>query len=128
MPDDSEQHRRRSIRLKEYDYSSDGWYFVTICVQKRECVLGHVSKGDIVLSQIGRIVKECWEWLPQQYPYVGLDEWVIMPNHLHGIIIINGGKKGGSRTAPTELLAIKSKFRQGWRWEAVTALVNALEM
>ena len=107
MPDDSEQHRRKSIRLKEYDYSSAGWYFVTICVQKRECVLGHVSKGDAVLSQIGRTVRECWEWLPQQYPYVDLDECVIMPNHLHGIIIINDNRrKGGSRTAPTEVKSL----------------------
>ena len=102
MSDDSEKYRHRSIRLKEYDYSSAGWYFVTICAHKRECVFGHVSKGDVVLSQIGRIVMESWEWLPQQYPYVDLDEWVIMPNHLHGIIIINDNRrKGGSRTAPT---------------------------
>lgn len=102
MPYDSEKYDRKSIRLKEYDYSSAGWYFVTICAQKRECVFGHVSKGDVILNRIGQIVMECWKWLPQQYQYVNLDEWVIMPNHLHGIIIINNDRgMGGSRTAPT---------------------------
>jgi len=91
-------HNRRSIRLPEYDYSQDGWYYVTLCVLGNKCLFGKYTDGVIQLYQYGRIVEKCWKWLAQQYSYVHLDEYVVMPNHLHGIIII---RRGGSRTAQT---------------------------
>jgi putative transposase len=97
-----EEHHRRSIRLKEYDYAQPGAYFVTICVQDRECALGEVVDGGMVLNDLGRIVAASWSWLAGQYPYVALDEWGVMPNHLHGIIIINDdASRGAARRAPT---------------------------
>ena len=83
-----QKHHRRSIRLKGYDYTSPGAYFVTICVQDRACVLGHVVAGNVRLSAWGKIAAEKWSWLERQYPYVTQDEWVVMPNHLHGILVI----------------------------------------
>jgi len=80
-------HNRRSIRLPEYDYSQDGWYYVTLCVLGNKCLFGKYTDGVIQLYQYGRIVEKCWKWLAQQYSYVHLDEYVVMPNHLHGIII-----------------------------------------
>ena len=102
------KHHRRSIRLKGYDYTSDGAYFVTICVDKGQCVLGDIKDGVVQLTRFGEITWESWLWLETEYPYVQLDESIVMPNHLHGIIIIGkglgtGGSRstGGSRTAPT---------------------------
>jgi putative transposase len=95
---DPKIHHRRSIRLPWYDYSQDGWYYITLCILGNKCLLGKFIDGKIQLYQYGRIVEDCWAWLAQRYAYVHLDDYVIMPNHLHGIIRI---QMGGSRTAPT---------------------------
>lgn len=94
-------HRRRSIRLHGYDYSQTGAYFVTICTQNRECLFGEIVDGDMRLNETGRIVADSWEWLAEQYDHVSLDEYVVMPNHAHGIIVITDDCRGGSRTALT---------------------------
>jgi len=96
------QRNRRSIRLQGYDYSQAGAYFVTVCAQGRECLFGDVVNGEMQPNDFGTIVADLWEWLASQYGHVELDEWVIMPNHVHGIIVISGDCRGGSRTAPTE--------------------------
>jgi REP element-mobilizing transposase RayT len=79
---------RRSLRLKEYDYSRDGAYFVTICAHRRLCRFGRIAHDDVQLNAEGRIIASCWNEIPKHFPTVSLDAWVIMPNHLHGIIII----------------------------------------
>jgi REP element-mobilizing transposase RayT len=101
MKYDAKIHHRRSIRLPEYDYSQAGFYFVTICAQNHESLFGQVVDGQMRLNKYGRLVAETWIWLAQRYAYVELDEYVIMPNHLHGIIVISQERRGGSRTAPT---------------------------
>jgi REP element-mobilizing transposase RayT len=78
--------------LKDYDYSQAGGYFVTICTQNRQCLFGDIADGKMVLNDAGWMVSEAWEWLEKQYNYVELDKWGIMPNHMHGIIIINDGR------------------------------------
>ena len=83
-------HHRRSIRLQGYDYSLLGAYFVTICTQNRVCLFGEIADGKIVLNNAGKIAKQCWLEIPNHFPNVSLDQYVIMPNHVHGIIIING--------------------------------------
>jgi REP element-mobilizing transposase RayT len=88
MTYDPDRDHRRSIRLRDYDYSSAGAYFVTILVKQRECPLGEVVDGEMRLSEIGEIVRAVWDSLPQRYPGVELDEFGIMPNHTHGIIVI----------------------------------------
>jgi putative transposase len=101
------RYHRRSIRLKGYDYSRPGAYFVTICVQGGAFLLGEVTDGCMGLNNAGLLVQECWEWLEQQHGNVRLDKYVVMPNHLHGIIIVtdtveaDDACRGGSRTAPT---------------------------
>jgi REP element-mobilizing transposase RayT len=89
---------RRSIRLKDYDYRQSGYYFVTLCVNDRRNLLGGIDGGRMNLNDAGKIVNNAWQWLGEQYEYVELDEFVVMPNHIHGIICI---RRGGSRTAPT---------------------------
>jgi REP element-mobilizing transposase RayT len=94
------KYHRRSIRLPGYDYTHEGIYFVTICTQNRECLFGDIIDGKIKLNDTGHVVTETWKWLAIQYDYVELDEWVVMPNHIHAIIVITD-RRGGSRTAPT---------------------------
>jgi len=99
--DDSGPHHRHSIWLPGSDSSDPGAYFVATCTQGRLCVLGDASEGAVRLSGSGRIVEGIWEWLGFQFPYVELDEYVIMANHLDGLIMIhNVAGRGGSRAAP----------------------------
>ena len=81
---------RHSIRLPNYDYGQDGVYYVTICTFNRECLFGDVVDGTMELNEFGEIVAECWNNIHGQFPNVELDQWVIMPNHVHGIIHIVG--------------------------------------
>jgi putative transposase len=86
---------RRSIRLPEYDYSQEGAYYITICAQDRKCLFGGIRNGKIILSECGRIVDDWWQRMPERYSGVILDKFVIMPNHMHAIIIIGGDVDNG---------------------------------
>jgi REP element-mobilizing transposase RayT len=101
VPYDPRIHHRRSVRLRGYDYSQPGEYSVTICTQNKEHFFGQVVEREMHRNELGEYVALCWEWLARQYPYVDLDEWIVMPNHLHGILVITDGR-GGSRTSPTK--------------------------
>ncbi len=101
------KYRIETTRLKGWDYSSPGYYFVTICTRKKECVLGEVIDGKVCLTEIGEIARQCWLNIPGHFTNVEPDEFIIMPNHVHGIIIIarnvetqhlaSPGKRGVSR-------------------------------
>ena len=88
MKFDPDKHHRRSIRLKEYDYSQPGAYFITICTKDRGCALGEISNGNMYLNNAGQIVQSVWGKLPNRFEGTGLDAFVIMPNHIHGIITV----------------------------------------
>ena len=96
------RRHRQSMRLRGYDYAQAGAYFVTLCTLARESLFGEVVDGAMCLNRGGSLVAEAWAWLGQQYPYLDLDEWVVMPNHVHGIIVLEDHGRGGSRIAPTE--------------------------
>jgi putative transposase len=81
-------HYRRSIRLKEYDYTSPGAYFVTICTFNRKCFFGDVRDERVILSAVGEKAKTFFREIPKHFETITLDEFVVMPNHLHGIIVI----------------------------------------
>jgi putative transposase len=81
--------QRKPNRMPKYDYSSRGCYFVTICVQnKDEGILGKIVDGKTILSNIGEIIKKYWLEIPSHFPWIRLDEFIIMPNHIHGILVI----------------------------------------
>jgi REP element-mobilizing transposase RayT len=80
---------RKPLRLPGYDYSTPGYYFVTTCTQNMWEYFGKIENDKMILNDLGRIVAEQWLWLKQQYSYIELDEWVVMPNHFHGIIAID---------------------------------------
>lgn len=87
--------QRKQLRLKRWDYGQ-GWYFVTICVKSRKCVLGEVQKNIVVLSQSGNIVEKCLRSLPMRYTSIAIPDYVIMPNHVHLVVAIKQMKEVGT--------------------------------
>lgn len=84
-------HHRISIRLQGYDYTRAGLYFITLCCYDRAHLFGEVSNSKMNLTDAGRIAEVCWKAIPNHFPEVVIHEYVIMPNHIHGIIEISGG-------------------------------------
>ena len=99
---------RRSIRLKEFDYSQPGGFFVTIVTHQRRCLFGEVVDGNVQLSEAGRIINEMWRGLSERFANASADLFVVMPNHVHGIVTVgaqliapDGGGEGAMNRAPT---------------------------
>ncbi|WP_027369977.1 transposase [Desulfovermiculus halophilus] len=88
MPYNPAIHNRRSIRLPGYDYSQAGAYFVTVCAHNRACLFGKITAERMNKNALGRTAANCWEEIPVHYPHAALDAFVIMPNHVHGILYI----------------------------------------
>ncbi len=86
---DPQKHHRKSIRLQGYDYSQAGAYFVTIVTYQRDCLFGKIENEEMQLNDFGKIADECWRAIPEHFPAVELGAYVVMPNHAHGIIVIN---------------------------------------
>ncbi|MEK6565223.1 MAG: hypothetical protein AABZ41_00805, partial [Bacteroidota bacterium] len=84
-----DNHHRRSLRLQGQNYAQPGMYYVTILTHKRECLFGEIVDGEMRLSEIGQFAQECWMDIPNHFPHVSLDEFRVMPNHLHGILVLN---------------------------------------
>lgn len=93
------KHHRRSIRLSGYDYSQNGAYFVTLCTHNRHCLFGKIADGAMQMNDAGNIVRQCWDAIPIHFPRIEIDELVVMPNHIHGIVVIDG--RGTACRAPT---------------------------
>jgi putative transposase len=92
------KNNRHSIRLKNYDYSTPGYYFVTICTRDRKSLFGEVTSGQMLLNPVGEKIQSVWISLPDYYPGIEIDSYVVMPNHLHGILALNVG--AGPRARP----------------------------
>ena len=81
-------HHRRSIRLRGYDYTDGGAYFVTACTHERACLFGQIAGDEMSLSAYGEIALECWLDIPEHCPQADLDAFIVMPNHIHGILVL----------------------------------------
>ncbi len=97
--------QRKQIRLSTHQYSSTAWYFITIKTQDGKMLFGSVQNNEIVLNQTGEIVRQEWSHLETRLAFVKLDEFVIMPNHMHGILKIEGSAQISSTKRPSKLLA-----------------------
>jgi len=88
-------HHRRSIRLKNYDYSQAGAYFVTVCAQNRDCLFGEITDAVMRLNDAGRMIETWWHELAHKFPMIDMDVYTVMPNHFHGIVAIVGAALRG---------------------------------
>lgn len=122
---------RHSIRLKNYDYSKSGLYYVTICTENRECLFGDIVDGKMVLNNIGNMIEKWWNKIPKRFNMAKLDVFQIMPNHIHMIIHIVGagfipahGERATTRVAPTTLGDIIGAFKSLTTHEYITGVKN----
>ena len=114
-----EKHNRRSIRLKGYDYAQCGAYFITICAQNRECLFGNIQHNEMALNHAGEMLYKIWNDLPDKCPGIVMDEFIVMPNHVHGIICIVGAPLVGALSLETKkALSLETKKGSKDRTEA----------
>jgi putative transposase len=132
MDSAQELPRRKPIRLQGYDYSQSGAYFVTICVHGKRCLLSSVAGKFVELTPAGEIVRNAWNALPERFPRVVLDEFVIMPNHLHGILALVGeglappGVSAGKVSNAKATLAHPSSFAEA-RNDSLAEVIDAFK-
>jgi putative transposase len=104
MDNNPKSNHRRSIRLREYNYSQPGAYFITIVSCQRKNIFGNIVDGEMILNQVGKIVEKIWLEISKHFPNTRCDIFVIMPNHIHGIIeiieIVNDGPVGATHESP----------------------------
>lgn len=100
---------RKHIRFRNFDYSSEAWYFITICTKNRAHTLGEIENGQMHLSAIGKQANLYWNEIPKHFPHTELGEFIIMPNHIHGIIGINKKNKNTVRTRHSDTQLYNSR-------------------
>ncbi len=105
-------HHRRSVRLKGYDYSKAGLYFVTICCQNKEHLFGKIYDEIMELNDAGRMIEKLWYGIPNDFTNIHLLEYTTMPNHIHGIIEITAKSKSAQNTRINEITVTKPGLSQ----------------
>ncbi|PAX53277.1 transposase [Brunnivagina elsteri CCALA 953] len=115
-------HHRGSIRLRGYDYSQQGSYFITICTQNHECRLGKIVEGKMYWTFGGWIAYQAWIEIPQHFEHVELDQFIVMPNHIHGIIVINNISTNKEQLTTPELWKIVAYYKY-----KTTKLINEID-
>ncbi len=118
----SEWPQRRSIRLPDYDYATPGAYFVTVCTHGGECILGQIIDDEVQLGSAGAAVQEVWQHLPEHYPHLELDAFVVMPNHFHAILVLHEPAEAASEGGAVGLGSAKTTAKQHALPEIVRAL------
>lgn len=112
---------RRSLRLQGYDYSQPGAYFVTICTRNHLCLFGEIADGVMHLNNAGEMIQNIWNEIPCFYPGTEIDEWIIMPNHMHGILGLVGA---GPRACPDRAPSQGSRQQTGTKKLSLADLVH----
>ncbi len=117
---------RKNTRMKQWDYSRDGLYFITICVKDRHCVFGAVQNKIMRLNNWGRHAYECWQQIPNHFPGVIIDQFVVMPNHVHGIVVIEENHASvGNKYICSLTKNTKSKHRNMMKLSKIIATYKA---
>ena len=91
---DAPPSRRTSLRLPDYDYATPGAYFITVCIKGRKCILGEIRGAEMESDSLGKIAEETWAGLPHHYSGLSLDDFIVMPNHVHGLLWLNESASG----------------------------------
>ena len=118
------KHHRRSIRLRGYDYTRPGAYFVTIVTQNRACLFGEVVDGEMRLNEYGKVVYECWTGIPAHSPNATVDEFIVMPNHVHGIIVLTAIAATHAMVGATHASPLRA---HGPKQQSVASIVGAFK-
>lgn len=106
------KYRSESARLQPWDYSADAAYFITICTNGREYYFGEILESkQMNLSEIGHYVYKCWSDIPSHFPFVKLDAFIVMPDHIHGIIIINKNNVNGFTVGTQNIASLLHKSK-----------------
>ncbi len=126
MNNDLDAHHRRSIRLKSFDYTTVGAYYVTICTCRRECLFGDVIDGQMVLSGMGQIAQRCWEAVPEHFLQAALDNFIVMPNHMHGIILLTEPRTPQDDVGAQHAVPLPTVPRQRHFGEAIPSSISTL--
>ena len=121
---DTKIHHRKFIRLRGYDYTQAGAYFVTIMAYRRDCLFGEIVDGEMALNDFGNIADECWRSIPKHFPSAELGAYVVMPNHMHGIIVLNKTVGATQWVAPTK----PGKHPAGPKRGSLGAIIGAFKM
>lgn len=103
MDQGAKRYHRHSVRLKDYDYSSPGAYFITVVTHKHMCIMGKVISGVMKTNTLGLIAQECWQQIPDHFPNTFIEPFMLMPNHIHGIITIYEDDRSTIYRAPTTI-------------------------
>ena len=120
-----DKHHRRSIRLKGYDYGQSGAYYVTICCHQRRCLLGEIINGLMHLNLAGASVQSAWDSLPRHFPFIELDAFVVMPNHVHSIVVINKNEKNiDNRQFIESKAASEPRLPKGTKPDSLGAIIQ----
>lgn len=123
-----DRHHRRSVRLRQYDYRQVGAYFLTLCTRHRECLFGEIVDGEMALNEIGRIVSSEWERTRQIRTEVDLDSWIVMPNHLHAVVVITQPSKDVSTIDSQSHLTVGASVRSlGSIKQSLSSLVQGFK-
>jgi putative transposase len=120
------KYRIGSSRLRGYDYSLPGKYFITICTKNKIPYFGKIDAGNMILSETGKIARDSWMAIPSHFPNTVLDEFIIMPDHIHGIIIINNDvetPKLGVSTS-NEIIKIMKSGNPYWKSNSIGSIIN----
>ena len=110
-----DKYRIETTRLPDWNYAASGWYFVTICTENKRCYFGRIMDAQQYLSTLGKYAEACWREIPSHHKNVTLDEFIVMPNHVHGIIVIDGPewmgqlRRKGDRRRPKPLSSVSPK-------------------
>jgi len=110
------KYRIESARLQNWDYGWNGKYFVTIVTKNRECYFGEISNGKMILNDLGEIAEKCWREIPEHFPFVILDEFIVMPNHVHGIIEIKKIYDGGLTVETQNFASLRMDCKQQYKF------------
>jgi putative transposase len=128
--DSGQPAHRVPTRLSNFDYASAGAYFITICAHERRLLFGEIFGDVLVPSKIGSIVNDCWAAIPRHFPDVDLDTFVLMPNHLHGILVIRSAPVGVQHAGPSERRVRHAGPLQPQRWSppgSIGAIVRSFK-
>lgn len=122
---DPDRHHRRSVRLKYYNYAQAGAYFVTVCTHERECVFGNVVDGEMRLNEYGKTTTVCWEEIPNHFAGVELDAFVVMPNHVHGVVVIANDRQQPPNSRATHASPLRKP--RGPQRKSIGAIIGAFK-